>query len=51
MAALMVHEAGLLFNLMQMAILSLMAVTVIFMATRLKRINTTCKLDSTIKSL
>jgi hypothetical protein len=47
MAALMVHEAGLLFNLMQMAILSLMAVMVIFMATRLERVNVTCKVGST----
>lgn len=38
MAALMVHQAGLFFNLMQMAILSLMSITVIFMVTRLKRV-------------
>jgi ABC-type uncharacterized transport system permease subunit len=47
MAALMVHEAGLLFNLMQMAILSLMAVMVIYMAEQLKRVNVTCKVGST----
>jgi hypothetical protein len=32
---------------MQMAILSLMAVMVIYMAERLKRVNVTCKVDST----
>jgi hypothetical protein len=46
MAALMVHQAGLLFNLMQMAILSLMAVTVIYMAKRLKQIHVTCEVGS-----
>jgi hypothetical protein len=38
MAGMMVHQAGLFFNLIQMTILSLMTVTVIFMAKRFERV-------------